>query len=467
MIKNFIKTIIFIILLILFLNRIYGVLAWKDTAGSYYSSFESFYDLKDDLVDVVFLGSSHTYCGVNNSILWEDQGIASFSMAISGQDFTGSYYSLKEVLKTQTPEIVCLEVYGSVFHGYTVESNMYRNTLSYRLSRNAIDAITNIAEDRKMELLFKWPIIHTRYAELQKEDFLRKDSVYIGYHSEFIINPIDGLYTNSYITEIERIGEENEFWLRKIIELTREKGIELVFFATPYVCSEVEQKKLNYIEQISKEEEIPFVNMWKEVDGLVFDPNQDFIDSGHMNYYGAEKISHYLASYLKENYSIKDRRKSKQYELWAKDASFRKHEILNKTLQDTNDLESYMNWLTKLDDYTIIVVSNNGYYFSQAGIDGYMKEMGIDQFTDMNCIYIKNRNVVRVETTNSDFFDYMDLPGASLSISSSAENTGIVLDLQSYAKTQNGINILVYDNLLKTVVDSIGIEADNSFDIIK
>lgn len=467
MTKKFIKIVVFVILLLLFLNRVYDVFSWKDTAGSYYSSFDSFYQLKDDVVDVLFLGSSHTYCGVNNSVLWEDQGIASFSMSISGQDFTSSYYSLREALKTQTPEVVCLEMYGSLSHGYNVESNMYRNTLSYRLSHNSVEAVTSIAEDRKKELLLKWPIIHTRYAELQKKDFMKRDGAYLGYHSEFFVDPIEGLYEYADITEIERIGEENESWLRKIIELIREKDIKLVFFATPFVCREEEQKKLNYIEQLSREEGIPFINMCKEIEGLDFDPNQDFCDWGHMNYYGAEKISHYLASYLKNELNIKDRRGSIKYELWERDVIFRQHEVLNKTLSETFDLEVYMDYLTKLGDYTLVIVSNNGRYFIEAGIDRDLKEMGIEQFPDSNYICIRDMNGIIRESACVDFFDYFDLPGANLAVKSSTENMDIMVDLQPYAKTANGINILVYDNLLEKVADVIGIEADNFFNIVK
>ena len=143
-IKNAAKIVIFCILFLFLLNRIYDIFSWKDTAGDYYSSMDSFYDLEKDMVDVLFLGSSHVYCSVIPAQLWEDYGMASFNMAISGQDLASSYYSFKEALKTQDLDVVCVDLYGCVFHGYLIEGNLYRNTLSRKLSFTSIEAVNSI-----------------------------------------------------------------------------------------------------------------------------------------------------------------------------------------------------------------------------------------------------------------------------------------------------------------------------------
>ena len=105
-IKRIAGTIVFCAVFLILLNRIYTVLSWKDTAGEYYSSVDSFYEVDKGLVDVLFFGSSHCYCSIDPSVLWEEHGIGSFSLAISGQDFAGTYYTLKEALKTQDPKVV-------------------------------------------------------------------------------------------------------------------------------------------------------------------------------------------------------------------------------------------------------------------------------------------------------------------------------------------------------------------------
>lgn len=92
---------VFCLILMLVLGRVYDVLSWKDGSGGYFTSVETFYGLDKDVVDVLFLGSSHCYCSIINSRLWDDYGIAGYSLSISGQDIAASYYWLKEALKTQ------------------------------------------------------------------------------------------------------------------------------------------------------------------------------------------------------------------------------------------------------------------------------------------------------------------------------------------------------------------------------
>ena len=98
-----IRIILFSGLLAICVWRVYKVLSWKDTTGGYLSSLSQMYHTDDDLMDVVFLGSSHCYCGIYPCYLWRDHSMAAFDMAVSGQDKNSTYHVLKETLKTQSP----------------------------------------------------------------------------------------------------------------------------------------------------------------------------------------------------------------------------------------------------------------------------------------------------------------------------------------------------------------------------
>ncbi|MCD8130596.1 MAG: hypothetical protein LUE16_04865 [Lachnospiraceae bacterium] len=88
------------------LMRVYHILAWKDTAGGYISSMQQLYNTEEELIDVVFVGSSHVFSGINPAILWEKDGVSAFDLSISGQDKDTAYHNLIELLKTQSPEVV-------------------------------------------------------------------------------------------------------------------------------------------------------------------------------------------------------------------------------------------------------------------------------------------------------------------------------------------------------------------------
>lgn len=192
LIKQGTSAVCFCLLLILLLKHVYGIFSWKDGSWAYLTPVPTFYELEKDSVDVLFLGSSHCYCSIRNAQLWDNYGMAAYSLAISGQDLAASYYWLKEALKTQSPKVVCLEMYGVTFHGYGVKGNMYRNLLPYRISGDYAHLLRDITGgEEEKELFTKWPILHTRYTELQKQDFPGETPLFIGYRAEYRIEAID------------------------------------------------------------------------------------------------------------------------------------------------------------------------------------------------------------------------------------------------------------------------------------
>ena len=52
-------------------------------------------------IDVIFSGSSKVYCDIATGVLWEKYGIAAFDLGGAEAPSWGSYYQLKEALKTQ------------------------------------------------------------------------------------------------------------------------------------------------------------------------------------------------------------------------------------------------------------------------------------------------------------------------------------------------------------------------------
>lgn len=57
----------------------------KDKIHDGTSHLYNFYKLEKNTVDVLMLGSSHVYCGINPNLLYDNYGIASFNMSSGGQ----------------------------------------------------------------------------------------------------------------------------------------------------------------------------------------------------------------------------------------------------------------------------------------------------------------------------------------------------------------------------------------------
>jgi hypothetical protein len=71
-----------------------------------------FYHLPRNSVDVIFLGNSHNFTAFQPKIIDSIIPIKSYVLGIDAENVIISYYELKEVLKTQHPEVVVLETYA-------------------------------------------------------------------------------------------------------------------------------------------------------------------------------------------------------------------------------------------------------------------------------------------------------------------------------------------------------------------
>jgi len=75
--------------------------------------WDSFYDFtKRNNVDILLIGNSHLYTGINPKNLSTTLGANAFILAAPGTQISDSYFSLKEALKRCKPSLVVIETYS-------------------------------------------------------------------------------------------------------------------------------------------------------------------------------------------------------------------------------------------------------------------------------------------------------------------------------------------------------------------
>ena len=89
-----IKIVAFFLLLSFLLKGIFSVFMYKDMGGG--GGWQRFYQAKDNSIDVLFFGSSHAHCTVDHRILWEDYGIAGYTISAGSQNIDSTYYFTDE-----------------------------------------------------------------------------------------------------------------------------------------------------------------------------------------------------------------------------------------------------------------------------------------------------------------------------------------------------------------------------------
>jgi len=318
--KKKIIIVLTILLLILSLWFVNALLVPKTEDGI--RQAQCFYEQPENSIDVAFMGSSHIHCNINPYILYKDYGIASYDFSAAEQPLWITYYYIIELLKYQSPKVIVLDMYAPARF---TDDYQYRwlndNLAGLKFSMNKIDLLNVAAEDeRKLDYLPAFTFYHTRYKEVGRADFsaLFESSEskrhYKGYTPYENVAPqeepeLDGV-------EISPLTEKSEEYLMKIIDLTRENGIELYLLATPYPVRKEEQAVYNYISKLAKENEIVFNNTNYLYEEIGIDFNTDFSDHSHLNVAGSEKFTGYLGGVLDLIYNLPDRRGQKGYESW-------------------------------------------------------------------------------------------------------------------------------------------------------
>ena len=96
---------------ILLFYRIQDIVNAKDLYPSGSTvTVNGFYSEKENDIDVLALGTSNSFCSFNPLIMYEEYGIASYCFSTPAQPLRITRLYLEEALKTQKPQVVCLEV---------------------------------------------------------------------------------------------------------------------------------------------------------------------------------------------------------------------------------------------------------------------------------------------------------------------------------------------------------------------
>ncbi len=80
------------------------------------SRFHDFYAMKKDSLDLLFIGSSHSYCTFDPEIIDQELNINSYQLGMPSQLPDASYYTLREALRSQSPKTVVMEVYWEILN---------------------------------------------------------------------------------------------------------------------------------------------------------------------------------------------------------------------------------------------------------------------------------------------------------------------------------------------------------------
>lgn len=424
-----------------------NVLEFKFDDGN--NSTKAFYELDNNTVDILALGSSHAFANINPQVFWDSYGYAAYDLGSSFQMIWNTYYYLVEALKTQNPSVIILDAYqiNCPLEYYEDSSVIIKSTAGLKWSKNKIEALFSSTDISNVpSYLLEYSQYHSRYEELTPADFLKynaQENVYKnwkGFRCNYGTTPFPDPVAD--VEDVVELPQKTELYYRKIIELAQSKNIPIIVVVSPYCVSEEEEKGFNKAAEIAQEYGVDFLDFNKFYQELGIDYSTDFNDVGHLNYRGTIKYTNYLSEYIHLHYQIEDKRNNEKYTSWEENAKYLKMTYIEQELIETVDERSYIDVLNKLEvnNYTIIV-------------RGQMRDMP-DYMYRINDTLFSNRLLTVWDNDNY----YCDLGTNTLKIDCSDSVTSLYYNRNNINKAESGVTYFVYNNYSEKLVDIVGFD---------
>jgi len=364
---NLVRIVAFILLVSVILGYWNEVFKFKDQNGMV--GMDIYYRQPEDSVDLLIVGSSHAFVGINTGTLWDEYGIASYLIGANLQPMSNSYYYLKEALKTQSPEVVVLEAYMLTdSNDYLLSEFIVNNTYGMQLSEDTLEAINDSIPPSAdiTEYGLYYGRYHTRYDELSQVDFTygtTEEDYYTcfkGYHNLIGSESFTKPQYNPRRDLTTPLSLRVEYYYRKICQLCQDRGIELVIVVSPYAgyCDD-ERMKYNEGRTIAREYGFEFIDYNEYYNQMDLDFETDFRDAGHMNVFGTRKFSEYLGQYIESTYDLPDRRldESGIYDTWEMNAKFLEADYYSCQLITEWAAVDYYSLIRDLPEEFVVIVN--------------------------------------------------------------------------------------------------------------
>lgn len=470
----------FLIFILLFeINRIENPKYFYDTTWPTSATYNGFYQIPENSVDVLFLGSSHAAAGFLPQELYNNYGITSYNLGCEQQNLLVSYYWLKEALHTQAPKCVVLDTY--ILHSYKSDEPLNsaesctRKAIDYmHWGRPKMEAVHDIAKHDPKQSFWSYYFtnirFHTRWTGLSAEDFSLSDlsqhyelkgyaPLLSEWHTVYDFRPFE---VDSTVEPKPMVPLMKEY-LDKITQLCSENKIQLILVKN--LAAGENQARYNETLSYAQAHGIKFIDfnersMYHQLH-LNFMADMSDQDTGHMNLNGAIKITNYLGELLTSEYGL-----SSHYNTaWDSTKDYYATLLDEYSLSNEKNLIRYLTRINR-NDYAVFLsvrdeatsALNNSMIDAIRALGFEFELSGHYRFS-----YLAVKSPDKKWDTYSD--EYLFQSGTlrngtvQYSLTSAGYDCGntssIRINGKEYSKNSRGINIVVFDTVRKKVVDSV------------
>ena len=284
----------------------------------------AFYLEPECSLDVIFMGASDVENSYSPMQAYMEQGFTSYDYSYNGSRGDIWKYILEEVLKRQDPDLICIEINGIITEDPSINNsgNMHNVTDNMPMSWNKFHLIMDIVEkpDRIGHFL-PLTLYHNQYPERLSDinknyrninDLRQRGfACFKGYAPLTMVYAPQELHDLSQDQQSLNLLPEYEETFISFLEYCREKGIKNILFYRALQCLEVQDdfeyrcfRRTYAAEKIIRQYGYDFINLELMPEEIGLDYQKDFYNPGHLNVYGMEKTTSFLAEYIMSHYDV-------------------------------------------------------------------------------------------------------------------------------------------------------------------
>ncbi len=297
------------------------------------SRFQDFYVLPKNSLDMVFIGSSHSYCTFDPEIFDTQLGISSFQMGTPLQHPDTTYYLLQEIYRSQTPKIIVMEAYWDVLDDdfEMKQANSFFEVLENdTMKKEYIKKVFPMGEKVKYfllpirfqqdyfayegnvmeEKLEKFYQVKKKQVQTQKGQEYYRSKGYVYCDMEMLPDEYD--LTNQFRSlngKEWNISKKQEKYVKKISQLCNQKGSKLILVTAPIANVSMDYIK-NYdvihesVAELAEKMQIPYIdyNLVNQQEKLL--KNENFRDDAHLNHSGVQIVDNHFIQWMKEHTNL-------------------------------------------------------------------------------------------------------------------------------------------------------------------
>ena len=293
-----------------------------------------FYAEPDNSLDMVYIGGSAAF------VFWEplrgfnNFGFTSYNFAHNSIIPLSLQFCVEEVLKTQSPEVLLIDLrpfqYGDFTGGVDLDTfhEVYiRNctdNMKYSSTRNKLIEVST--RTRKS---FSYYFDFFKYKSLIPQniglmvtkninyDYIDNEALHPYKTFLFDYNTVELTFTDlKSVTEKKELSPKLTQCLIDLLEYCKSRNQKTLFIVHSYIQEEEHKMKYNFIEEIIESYGFDYLNTNDYYQEIGLDYSKDFYDKDHVNVFGAEKYTDFLGAYLKEHYTLPDKRNDPVFSDW-------------------------------------------------------------------------------------------------------------------------------------------------------